>query len=77
MISDCAVTSPEKFLFRYGVLTASLLMGCESVVIYLAAVPRSKVALGLGVLASLCLGIVAVDNETEASKVHSGLYFAC
>ena len=77
MISGCAVYSPEKFFFRYGILPTALLMGCESVVIYLAAVPRAKAALVLGVLSSLSLGIVAVDSENEASRVHSGLCIAC
>lgn len=77
MISDCAVLSPEKFFFRYGVLTAALLMICESVIIYLAAVPRSKVALVLGSLSALCLGVVAVDNEREAPSVHSGKTVLC
>ena len=72
MFSDCAVMSPEMFPFRFGVLTTAMLMGCESVVIFLAAAPRSRSALWLGVLASLCLGVVAVVNMKEAPKVHSG-----
>lgn len=71
MISDCAVLPPEEFPFRFGVLTTALLMAGESLIIYLAAVPKSKVALGLGVVASLCLGVVGVVNEEEASKLHS------
>ena len=72
MISDCAVRAPEKFPFRFGLVTTSLLLALENVIVYLAAVPRSAIAMLLGLVASLCLGIVGVVNEDEASKVHSG-----
>lgn len=75
MISDCAVLPPEMFLFRLGFVTMALLMALQSVIIFLAGVPRSKVAVVLGVLASLALAVVGVVNEREASKVHSSERF--
>lgn len=72
MISDCAVKPPEMFPFRFGILTAAWLIALENLVIYLAAVPKSLLGLAFGLLGSLCLGTVAVVNEHEASKVHSG-----
>ncbi len=71
MISDCAVSPPEKYPFRLGIVTAAWLMALENVFIFLAGVPRSKIALGLGLVACLGLGVVGVVNEKEASKVHS------
>lgn len=72
MISDCAVAPPEMFFFRFGLMSAAWLIALQNVVVYLAAVPRSLPALGLSLASSLCLGTVAVVNEKEASKVHSG-----
>lgn len=72
MISDCAVKPPEMFPFRLGIVTSALLMALQSVVIFLAGVPRSKIAMVLGVVGSLALAVVGVINEDEASKVHSG-----
>ncbi len=74
MISDCAVESPEKFPFRLGMVTFALLMALGNLVVYLAAVPRSKLALVFGVTACMCLAVVGVVNEEEASKVHSSKY---
>lgn len=71
MISDCAIKQPEMFPFRFGVVTSSLLLALGSLLIFVAAVPRSILALTFGVLGSLCLGVVGVVNEVEASKVHS------
>lgn len=71
MISDCAVLPPEMFLFRLGIVTTALLMALQNVIIFLAGVPRSKIAVVLGVSASLALAVVGVVNECEASKVHS------
>ena len=71
MISDCAVKPPEMFPFRLGIVTTAMLMALQSVIIFLAAVPRSKVALVLGVVANFALAVVGVVNEDEASRVHS------
>lgn len=70
MISDCALQSPEKYPFRFGILTSGLLMALVNVMIYLAFSPRSLLAACLGVLASLCLGVVGVVSEDEATRVH-------
>lgn len=72
MISDCAVCPPEMFVFRFGVVFTALLMVLQNVMIYLAGVPKSKLALGFGVVGSMALGVVGVVNEDEASKTHSG-----
>lgn len=72
MISDCALKPPEKYPFRLGLVTTSLLVALEGLVIYLAAVPRSRAALGLSTAACLLLSVVGVVNSQEASKVHSG-----
>lgn len=71
MISDCAVKPPEMFLFRLGIVTAAMLMALQSVIVFLAAAPRSKAALVFGVTACLALAVVGVVNEDEASTVHS------
>lgn len=72
MISDCAVKPPEMFPFRLGLVTSALLIGLVNLSIYLAAVPKSLLALLFGVTASMCLAVVGVVNEKEAGKVHSG-----
>ena len=74
MISDCAVFSPEKYPFRWGIVLGAALFGAQSVLVYGADKPysKSKVALTLGLLASFCLSVVGVVNEAEDNSVHSG-----
>ena len=74
MISDCAVFPPEKYPFRWGMVLSAALIGAQSVLVYGADKPysKSKVALVLGVLASLCLSVIGVVNEEEDNTVHSG-----
>lgn len=71
MISDCAVKPPEMFPFRLGIVSSALLMALQSVLIFLAGVPRSRAAMVLGVMGCLALAVVGVVNEQEATKVHS------
>jgi hypothetical protein len=71
MISDCAVLPPEMFPFRLGVVLSAVLMALQNVMVFIAGVPRSKVAVVFGVAASFGMAVVGVVNEKEASKVHS------
>ena len=71
MISDCAVYSPEKYPFRFGVALSSFLIGAHILMVHVAK-GYSKISLFIGLLASLSLGIISVVNEEENSKVHDG-----
>lgn len=72
MISDCAVYSPEKYPFRFGLALSSILIGAQVVLVHQAK-GYSKASAFFGLLASLGLGIVSVVNEEENSKVHGGM----
>ena len=71
MISDCAVYSPEKYLFRFMMALSTFLIGAQILMAHVAN-GYSKVSLFVGLLASLGLGIVSVINEEENMKVHGG-----
>ena len=73
MISDCAVYSPEKYLFRWGLVLTAGLFGLQGALIYGANRPYSgsKAALVVGLLGSFCLSIVGVVNEAENNTIHS------
>ena len=72
MISSCAVEPPEKYIFRLGLVTTSLLIALVNVMIFVAAVPRDKLALTLSVVSCLALSVVGVVNEKEVPILHSG-----
>lgn len=63
-ISACSVYPPETYLFRYGILTGALLLLVFSLCIYVGEFPYSHdiVNVTIGVIAALCLGVVAVVN---------------
>lgn len=79
MISDCAVYSPEKYFFRWGMLLGAAAMAVQNILIYGAdkAYSKSKWALFFSLLASFCLSILAVVNEAENNDVHSGKLCVC
>ena len=74
MISDCAVLSPEKYPFRFGLLVGAVGLSVQVICIYLVeeTFSKSKLALFFGLVSSFCLGVVAVVNEVENSGVHGG-----
>jgi len=80
MISDCAVSAPEKYLFRIGIITTAghLALGAVCMYFYLHTVtlggtrPTDKVALLLSLFSTLCLSIVGAVNERENDTLHTG-----
>lgn len=76
MISDCAVYAPEKYLFRLGLVTGSIFLHVESILLYNAdkAFSNSRLGMILSLLASMGMGVVAVVNEKENNDVHTGIY---
>ena len=73
MISDCAVESPEKYLFRLGLVVGASLLALEVFCVYLAdrSYSRNEFCLVIGVAASAGLGVVGVVNEEECNPVHT------
>lgn len=73
MISDCAVSPPEKYLFRLGIVTGAIFLFIEAKLIYHAdkSYTRSTLGLILGSIAALGLSIVGVVNEQENNGIHS------
>ena len=72
MISDCAVRSPEKYLFRIGVVFGASLIGIQSFIVYYANKDKrySFFELLLSLIGSVSVGIVGVVNEQENHLVH-------
>ena len=79
MISDCAVQSPEKYLFRLGIVLGASLLAYEVIFVYLAdkSYSRNEFCLVIGVAASTGLGVVGVVNEKEWYLVHTGKRLLC
>ena len=79
MISDCAVYAPEKYLFRLGLVTGSIFLHIESILLYNAdkAFSNSRLSMILSLMSSLGMGIVAVVNEKENNTVHTGTCAKC
>lgn len=73
MISACAVSSPEKYIFRIGIVLAAVGIFFKVVTVYNAHLNYSKstFCLFLGTLASASNAIVGVVNEDEARTVHA------
>ena len=76
MISDCAVYAPEKYLFRLGLVTGSIFLHVESILLYNAdkAFSNSRLSMMLSLISSFGMGIVAVVNEKENNTIHTGVY---
>lgn len=72
MISDCAVRSPEKYIFRIGVVFGASLIGVQSFIVYYANKDKqySFFELLLALIGSVSVGIVGVVNEEENHRVH-------
>lgn len=76
MISDCAVYAPEKYLFRLGLVTGSIFLHFESILLYNAnkSFSNSRLSMIFSLMSSLGLGVVAVVNEKENNIVHTGIH---
>ena len=74
MISDCAVSAPEKYPFRLGLVTGAILLEVVVVLVYNAdkGFSNNKKCLVFGSVASFALGVVGSVNEQENNTVHSG-----
>eukprot|EP00013_Stygamoeba_regulata_P013364 CAMPEP_0177669752 /NCGR_PEP_ID=MMETSP0447-20121125/23654_1 /TAXON_ID=0 /ORGANISM="Stygamoeba regulata, Strain BSH-02190019" /LENGTH=278 /DNA_ID=CAMNT_0019176731 /DNA_START=132 /DNA_END=967 /DNA_ORIENTATION=- len=81
MISDCGVEKPERYLFRFGLVTSALLLCLNSFIMLLlqksdkwGPPPASNMDEMCVVVASvscLALAVVGVVNEREDDAVHS------
>ena len=72
-ISMCGENPPEQYFFRYGILTGAQLLVVLAWYVYVADFPFSGDLLNvtMGVIAGVCLGIVAVVASNEDNSVHS------
>ena len=72
-ISACGDTPPEQFVFRFGILTGSMLLVVLALYVYTADFPfsRDKINLTMGVVAGLSLGVVAICADNEDNLVHT------
>ena len=76
MISDCGVYAPEKYLFCCGLITGSVFVFGESILLYHAegkAFSNSWLSLMLSLVASVGMGIVGAVSEKENIVVHLGM----
>ncbi len=73
MISDCAVSAPEKYPFRLGLITGAILLEVVVVLAYNAdkGFSNNKKCLVFGSIASFAIGVVGSVNEEENNTVHS------
>ena len=69
-ISACGEHAPEQYPFRFGILVGAMLLFVEAIALYAASI-TSRVTHILGVVASLCLGVVAVVAANEDNVVHT------
>ena len=78
-ISSCGYRPPEEYVFRYGLLSGALLMAAMALVIYKSDMPFSKDSFILftGVIAPLCLGVVAVCAYVESKRIHKSECYVC
>ena len=74
MISDCGIKSPEKYLFRLGIMLGSILMSGEMVLVYYSGKPysKSKFSLVTATVGSFCLAVSAVISKKKCNRVHGG-----
>lgn len=88
MISDCAITAPEKYIFRLGFISGANYMFISSLLYFIyfkSHVERDKqenkssamfvppiVSLILAFVASLAVAVVGAVNEREDMNVHEG-----
>eukprot|EP00118_Oscarella_pearsei_P010306 m.62828 g.62828 ORF g.62828 m.62828 type:complete len:237 (+) comp35111_c0_seq2:80-790(+) len=73
MISDCAVEPPEKYPFRFGIISGATALFANVFLVYWAFPNFSlrKFSTAMGAIASIGLAIAAAVNEEENNTVHS------
>ena len=74
--SDCGENPPEQYFFRFGIMIGAVLLFVEAVSLHAAKITASTTYV-LGVVASICLGIVAVVASNENNTVHTSMYYVC
>lgn len=72
-ISACGENPPEQYPFRFGIMVGAMLLLVEAVSLHAAKISASTTYV-LGVVASICLGIVAVVAANENNTVHTSMY---
>lgn len=76
MISDCGVHAPEKYLFSYGLITGSVFVFAECILLYHAegkAFSNSRLSLILSLVASVGMGVVGAVSEKENLQLHTSM----
>ena len=80
-ISQCGDTPPEMYIFRYGILTGAMGLVVLSLYIYTAdfSFSHNPTNVCLGVIAALCLGVVAIVADNENNLIHTSkcMQFLC
>ena len=69
-ISACGEHPPEQYPFRFGIMVGAMLLFVEAISLHAANI-TSNITYVLGVIGSLCLGIVAVVAANENNTVHT------
>lgn len=78
-ISACGEHPPEQYPFRFGIMIGATMLFVEAVALNAAKISSSTTYI-LGVVASVCLGVVAVVAANEDDTVHTSkfvLFTAC
>jgi len=78
MISDCGVSTPEKYLFRIGIITTAGQLALSGICVYFylhtvtlgGTQTSDKVILFLCLLSTACLSMVGAVNERENGTIH-------
>ncbi len=68
-ISECGVEPPEKYIFRWGIMTGGILLFIEAIILYWSKW-TSSLEYYLGMIAGLLLTGVAVVAVNENLTVH-------
>lgn len=69
-ISACGEHPPEQYPFRFGIMIGAMMLFVEAIALYAASITSSVTHI-LGMIASLCLGVVAVVAANEDDAVHT------
>ena len=75
MISDCAVLPPEKYPFRLGLVTGSLSLALNVLIVHNASRKGSNCSLLIGLISCFGLSVAGVVNEDEDTIVHGGMFY--
>lgn len=73
-ISACGEHPPEQYPFRFGIMIGAMLLFVEAISLNAAKI-SSTLTYVMGVVAALCLGVVAVVASNEDNTVHSGMEY--